>query len=626
LSLLLIWGDRPRNHQQSDREKTQQPARGGEDGPGRVRESRNMTRTIVVVGGVAGGASFAARARRLDESVTIVMLERGRHISFANCGLPYFVSGEIQSRDRLLVQTPERFTQRFRVDVRVRNEVLSIDRKARTLDVRDHENNRTYQQPYDKLVLSPGAEPVRPSLPGMSDPRIFSLRSIEDAERIRGFVEANDPQDAVVVGGGFVGLEMVENISHLGIRVTLVEMADQVMLALDPEMAEWVHQHLQLQGVELLLGSAVEGFEETDDGRLAVSVAGGKRVSCDMMISAIGVKPESRLARDAGLAIGPHGGILVNECLQTTDEDIYAIGDAIETKDRVLGGRRLVPLAGLANKQGRLAADHMFGKQVSFPGAFGTNIVRVFDLSVASTGANEKGLKARGVAYQKSYTHPASHAGYYPGAVPMVMKLLFSPDVGRILGAQIVGIDGVDKRIDVLATALHAGMNVDNLTEIELAYAPQYGTGKDAVNIAGYVAGNIVEGDVEVFHPDEIERSVQDGGFLLDVRTVGEFRRGHIEGATNIPIDEIRDRVGELPTNRTILVCCLTGTRSYFVCRTLKQLGYQAVNLSGGYMIYCAMHPSKCKGIPGLHRWERALALETFCSTPEERKIVRDRN
>jgi len=582
-------------------------------------------KTIVVVGGVAGGASFAARARRLDESATIVMLERGKHISFANCGLPYFISGEIQSRDKLLLQSPQRFSRRFRVDVRVRNEALSIDRNTKTVEVRDHENNRTYRQSYDKLVLSPGAEPVRPPLPGIDSPRIFSLRTVEDADRIRDFVEDNDPHDAVVVGGGFIGLEMVENLTHLGLHVTLVEMVDQVMLALDREMAEWIHQHLRLRGVELLLGSAVESFGQNEEGQLVVSVAGRKSITCDMVVSAVGVKPEAKLARDAGLEIGPHGGIQVNEHLQTTDEDIYAIGDAIETEDRVLGGQRLVPLAGLANKQGRMAADHIFGKQVSFSGALGTNIVRVFDLSVASTGANEKNLKAKGLSYQKSYTHPASHAGYYPGAVPMVMKLLFAPDSGRILGAQIVGIDGVDKRIDVLATAIHAGMSVRDLTGLELAYAPQYGTGKDAVNIAGYVAGNVVEGDVEVFHADELEEKIQAGGFLLDVRTVGEFRRGHIEGTTNIPIDEIRDRVGELPKDRTILVYCLTGARSYFVCRTLTQLGYRAMNFSGGYMVYCATYPSKCKGIPGMHRWDRALAMETFCSTPEERKILENR-
>ena len=581
-----------------------------------------MKQTIVIVGGVAGGASCAARARRVDEAATIVMLERGEHISFANCGLPYFISGEISGQDKLLVTTPERMTGRFGIDVRVRNEALSIDRNDKTVEVIDHTTGRTYQQPYDKLVLSPGAEPIRPPLPGMDNKRIFSLRTVEDARKIREFVETNDPRDAVVVGGGFIGLEMLENLVHLGLRATLVEMADQVMPALDPEMAEWLHQHLRLQGVELLFGRPVERFDETEQGRLAVTVSGGKVIDCDLVISAIGVRPEVKLATGAGLTISDRGGILVNECLQTSDENIYAIGDAIMTEDRVLGGRRLMPLAGLANKQGRRAADHIAGKTISFPGAFGTSIVRVFDLSVASTGANEKSLKAREIAYQKSYTHPASHAGYYPGAVPMVMKLLFSPEDGRILGAQIVGIDGVDKRIDVLATALHGGMTVHDLAELELAYAPQYGTGKDAVNIAGYAAANIVDGDVDVFHADEVEDRVGRGGFLLDVRTVGEFRRGHIEGATNIPIDEVRDRLSEIPEDRTLLVYCLTGIRSYFVCRILTQLSRRTMNLSGGYMVYCAMCPSKCKGIPRLHHWKRALALETFCSTPEERRIL----
>jgi len=581
-----------------------------------------MPNRIVVVGGVAGGASFAARMRRLDESSEIILLERGLHMSFANCGLPYFVSGEIDSRDKLLVSTPERFSRRFRVDVRMRNEALSINPSAKTLEVLDHKSRRTYQQVYDKLVLSPGAEPLQPPLPGISNSRIFSVRTVEDAETIRRFLESKDPRDAVVVGGGFIGLEMLENLAHLGLRVTLVELAEQVMLPLDPEMAEWLHQHLRLHGVDILLGRPVEQFGQSKSGRLTVTVSGGKTIDCDMVVLAIGVRPEVKLAREAGLALGERGGIQVNEFLQTTDDNIYAIGDAIETEDRVLGGRRLVPLAGLANKQGRRAADHIAGKAVSFPGAIGTNIVRVFDLSVASTGANEKSLKAKGLEYQKSYTHPASHAGYFPGAVPMVMKLLFSPGDGRVLGAQIVGIDGVDKRIDVLATAIQAGMTVHDLTELELAYAPQYGTGKDAVNIAGYTAANIIEGDVNVVHADEIEHKLRDGGFLLDVRTVGEFRRGHIEEAENIPIDEVRNRLAEIPKERTLLVYCLTGIRSYYVCRILTQLGYQVKNLSGGYMLYCALYPSKCKGIPGLHRWKRSLALETFCSTPEERKIL----
>jgi len=578
--------------------------------------------SIVIVGGVAGGASFAARARRLDENATITMFERGPHISFANCGLPYFIDGEIPERASLLVETAEHFTRRFRVDVRVNSEVLSIDRTAKTVEVLEQSTGKRYSRRYDKLVLSPGAEPLRPPLPGMDNPRIFTLRTVQDAERIKDFIAREDPREAVVVGGGFVGLEITEILRHLGIGVTLIEMADQVMLAIDREMAEIVHQHLQLQAVDLVLGKAVKSFEERPDGRMIVHPRDAEPVECDLVVSAMGVKPEVDLARNAGLTIGRSRGILVNDCLQTSDPDIYAIGDAIETRDRVTGDNRLVPLAGLANKQGRLAADHIFGKTPVFKGAFGTCIVRVFDLTVAAVGANERTLRKKGIPFEKSYTHPASHAGYYPGSTPMVLKLLFSPDDGKILGAQAVGVDGVDKRIDVLATAMHGGMTVFDLMQLELAYAPQFGTGKDAVNIAGYVGANVIDGDVELFHADEIDRLVAEGGFLLDVRTTGEFKRGHIEGAVNIPIDEIRDRHEELPRDRMLLVHCLTGIRSYIVCRILKQLGYKVRNLSGGYIVYCAVNPSRCAGIPGLHRWRRLLALETFCSTPAETQVA----
>jgi len=581
-----------------------------------------MKRTIVIVGGVAGGASCAARLRRLAEAATIIMLERGEYISFANCGLPYFVSGEINSREKLLVSSPQRMRKRFGIDIRVRHEVLSIDPIGKTVEVRDHRNGRTYRQPYDVLVLSPGAQPVKPKLPGMDNPRVFCLRTVPDAERIRQFVEQNDPRAAVVVGGGAIGLEMTENLTHLGLHVTMVEMADQVMPWLDREMAEWIHQHLRLQGVELFLNSPLERCDEDPSGRLVVRAGGEREIPCDMVICAIGVKPESNLARAAGLDIGPHGGILTNQHLQTSDPNIYAIGDVIEVEDRTVAGPRLVPLANLANRQGRLVADHICGKDVRYQGAFGTGIVRVFDLVAASTGANEKALKAKGIAYEKSYTHPASHAGYYPGAVPMVMKLLFEPQGGRLLGAQLVGIDGVDKRIDVLATALYAGLNVSDLAAIELSYAPQFGTGKDAVNLAGYVSSNILEGDVDALHADQLNQRLEEGGLLLDVRTEAEFRRGHIEGAVNIPIDDLRSRLKELPRDRTLLVYCLTGIRSYYACRTLRQTGFDAMNFSGGYMVYCAYYPSRCKGIPGLHRWKRTLAMETFCSTPEERQIL----
>ncbi|HUV04730.1 MAG TPA: FAD-dependent oxidoreductase [Armatimonadota bacterium] len=582
-----------------------------------------MGRTIVVVGGVAGGASCAARLRRLDESARIVVLERGEHVAFASCGLPYFISGEIEEGHKLMVTTPERFTRRFGIDVRIRHEAITIDRQRKSVQVVDHQSGQTYALSYDKLVLSPGAAPLRPGLPGAGDERIFTLRTIDDAERIRAYIESNDPHTAVVVGGGFIGLEMTESLAHLGLHVTLIELTDQVMTSLDLEMAEWIHQHLRMNGIELMLGQGVEQFAVSGDGSLLVSTSYGNRVNCDLAILAMGVKPEAELARQAGLRLGPLGGIRVNEHLQTNDPDIYAIGDAIEVQDGILGVPRRIPLANLANRQGRLAADHICGKEISYANAYGTSVIRVFDLTVASTGVNEKHLAAEGVPYRKSYTHPASHAGYYPGAVPMVMKLLFAPDTGRIFGGQIVGIDGVDKRIDVLATAIQMGATVSDLARLELAYAPPFGTAKDAINIAGYVASNVLEGDLEIAHAEEVECWLAKGAFLLDVRTVGEFHRGHLDGAVNIPIDEIRSRLTELPVNKTLVVYCLTGIRSYFVCRLLRQHGYRALNLSGGYMIYCAMYPNRCDGIPGLHRWKRALALETFCSTPEERSVVR---
>jgi len=578
--------------------------------------------TFVIVGGVAGGASCAARLRRLNEAADIVMLERGPHISFASCGLSYYISGEITERARLLVQTPERFAKRFRIQARTGHEALSIDRKAKTVDVLDRDSGRVYRQAYDKLVLSPGADPIRPPLPGIESSHVFSLRTIQDADRIRAFMDRRMARKAVVVGGGFIGLEMSECLHNRGVDVTLVEMANQVMLNLDPEMAEFIHQHLRLRGVNLILGKPVEAFREADSDRLQAVIEGGQEIECNFVVLAIGIRPEVGLARNAGLKLGNAGGILVNDHLQTSDPDIYAVGDAVETEDRIAGGKRLVPLAGPANRQGRTAADHMSGKPASFNGAVGTSIVRVFDLTIASTGANERTLKTRGIAYEKSFIHPASHAGYYPGATPMVLKVLFAPESGRLLGAQIIGVDGVDKRIDVLATALHGGMSVHDLTELELAYAPQYGSAKDAVNLAGYVGDNIVQGDVDVFHAEDVQELASQGAYLLDVRTRGEFERGHIEGAVNIPIDEIRDRTHDLPAEKPLLVYCLTGVRSYFVCRVLKQLGFRVRNMSGGYVIYCAANPSDCRTIPGLRRWKRLLALETFCSTPEEKEIL----
>ena len=584
--------------------------------------SQLPTQTIVIVGGVAGGASCAARMRRLDEDATIIMFERGQHISLASCGLSYYISGEIAERKKLLVQTPESFHRRFDVDVRTHSEVLFVNRREKSIDVINRQTGERYTQHYDKLVLSPGAAPVRPPLPGIENDRIFFLRTIDDADRIKAFVEKREPRTAVVIGGGFIGLEMTECLRNLGLAVTLIEMAAQVMLQVDEELAQFIQQHMKLKGVDVLLGRPVESFRDAPDGRLSVSVKDGPDVMCDFAVCAIGVKPETALARQAGLELGPHGGIRVNEHLQTSAPDIYAIGDVIETEDLVAGGTRLVPLAGPANRQGRIVADHIAGKETALTGSLATNIVRVFDLTVAGTGANEKTLRRTGIPYEKSYTHPASHAGYYPGAVPMVMKLLFLPDSGRILGAQVLGVDGVDKRIDVLATAVRARMNVHDLAELDLAYAPQFGSAKDALNIAGYVANNVVEGEIELFHSDELDALRAEDAFLLDVRTTGEFDQGHVDGAVNIPIDEIRNRWAELPKDKLLLVYCLTGIRSYFVCRILLQKGLRARNLSGGYVMYCAVNPTKCPEIPGLRRWTRLLALETFCSTPQGRQFL----
>jgi len=576
-------------------------------------------KTYVIVGGVAGGASAAARLRRLDEKARIIVFERSEHVSLASCGLPYYVGGEIAKRSRLLVQTPQGFRSRFEVDVRTSSQVVAIDRANRAVDVCDMRTGRRYRQSYDKLLLSPGAAPIKPNLPGINGPRIFVLRNLPDADRIRSFVKKDGARTAVVVGGGFIGLEMAESLRQLSLDVTVVEMADQVMLALDREMAEFVHQHLRAKEVELILSDAVAGFEERADGGQVVCTAGGRRIDCDLVVLAIGVRPEVKLARDADLTIGPTGGITVNEYLQTSDEDIYAIGDAIEVTDTVTGRPALIPLAGPANRQGRDAADNMCGRKVTYRGTQGTAIVRVFDMAVANTGASEKRLKDAGIEYLKSYTHSGSHAGYYPGATPLAIKLLFAPETGRILGAQIVGVDGVDKRIDVLATAIAARMTVLDLTEIELAYAPPYGSAKDPVNMAGYVADNILRGEIKPFYPDQLPATPEEDLALLDVRTLGEVQRGCIEGAVHIHVDELRAHVAEVPCDRPLVVYCLTGVRSYYACRILQQMGYDVRNFSGGYVLYCAAQHGKMD-IPGIDRFHRSPAASPAAGKPPVRQ------
>ena len=546
-----------------------------------------MANKILIVGGVAGGASAAARLRRLDEKAEIIMFERGKYISFANCGLPYYIGGEIQSREDLLLQTPESFKRRFNVDVRVRNEVTQIYPDKKQIIVKNLNTSDTYTESYDKLILSPGAEPVKPPIPGIDSERIFTLRNVPDTDLINDYIEKNKPKRAVIVGAGYIGLEMAENLRRRGILVAVVEMVDQVLPVMDKEMTCFIQQELHKHNVALWLNDAVANFRPTDS-RLTVGLKSGMELSCDIALLAMGVKPEVKLAKQAKLEIGTTGGIRVTKELQTSNPDIYAIGDAIEVRDFVLDNPSLIPLAGPANKQGRMVADNICGKNRQFNGTQGTSILKVFDLTVAMTGASEKTLTKARIEYEKLYIHPANHVSYYPGAEQMNIKLLFSKPEGKVLGAQIIGSDGVDKRIDVFAVAIRAGLTVFDLQELELAYAPPYGSGKDAVNMAGFAASNILEGTVQVVHWDQLNPD----DYILDVRSVGEFKRGHVTSAVHIPVDEIRNRLAELPNNAVINVYCATGVRSYIACRILMQNGFIARNISGGYVTYCS-HQNK---------------------------------
>lgn len=551
-----------------------------------MQGGQSMGIKVVIIGGVAGGASAAARLRRLDENAEIILLEKGEHISFANCGLPYYIGEVIKEKDKLLVQTPEKMRERFRIDVRVNSEAIKIDAQNKTVSILNKAENKVYMEAYDKLVLSPGAEPVRPRLAGIDSKRIFTLRNIPDTYRIKDYVDKMNPKRAVVVGAGFIGLEVAENLHLRGVKVTVVELADHVIGPLDYDMAALVHQHMKAKEVEFYLKDAVESFED-DDACIGIKLSSGRTLKADMVIMGIGVKPEARLAAEAGLTIGKTGGIFVNQYLQTSNEDIYAVGDAIEVKDFVSGNQVLIPLAGPANKQGRIAANNICGMNEKFEGTQGTSIVKIFDISVAVTGNNERILKRNGIEYEKSFTHSASHAGYYPGAIPMSIKLLFKKDDGKLLGAQIVGYEGVDKRMDVLSTAMRAGMTVYDLEKLELSYAPPYSSAKDPVNIAGFAASNILKKDCSIFHWDEVGSIDSSKSLLVDVRAPEEFDLGTIKGAVNIPLDEIRDRLSELSRDKEILIFCQVGLRGYLACRILMQKGYSNVkNLSGGYKTY----------------------------------------
>lgn len=537
---------------------------------------------ILIVGGVAGGASAAARARRLSEDAEIIMFERGEFVSFANCGLPYHIGGDIKDRAKLLLQTPESFLARFNVDVRVMNEVISINRDTKTVTVKNLLEGTEYEERYDFLLLSPGASPVVPPITGIDNPLTFSLRNIPDMDRIINAIQANKPTHATVVGGGFIGLEMMEAFHQLGIQTSLVEMADQVMAPVDKEMAGFVHQEIRAKGIDLRLGTALESVEHHGNG-LTLSFNNGQQLETGLLIMAIGVRPEISLAKAAGLKIGELGGIWVNEEMQTSDPFIYAVGDAVEEKDLVTGKQTLVPLAGPANRQGRMAADNMLGARETYQGTQGTAICKVFDLAVASTGKNEKTLQREGIGYEKVYVHTASHASYYPGAEVVSLKLLFAPDSGKILGAQAVGKDGVDKRIDILAVAQRAGMTVEQLQHVELTYAPPYGSAKDVINQAAFVATNVMKGDVRAIHYHDIE-SLTDDQILLDVRNPGELESvGCFPNALNIPVDQLRQRINELPKEKEIVVACQVGLRGNVAYRQLVNNGFKARNLLGGY-------------------------------------------
>jgi NADPH-dependent 2,4-dienoyl-CoA reductase/sulfur reductase-like enzyme/rhodanese-related sulfurtransferase len=544
---------------------------------------------VVIIGGVAGGASCAARLRRLDENAEIVILERGPYVSFANCGLPYYVGNVIQEESALLLASPKLFHDRFNIDVRTSNEVIAVDRDASMLSVLNLETGREYREPYDALVLAPGASPIRPSWPGIELPGVFSLHTVPDSRKIKNWILEKKPRRAVVVGGGFIGLEMTENLVNYGITVTIAGRANQVMPRLDPEMAEYAKQRLVSRGVTLALGDQVTMIQQKSDGSLAVQTQGDAAHEADLVVLAIGVRPETKLAMIAGLEIGERGGIRVDQQMRTSDSHIWAVGDAVEVRNRITGQWELVPLAGPANRQGRIAADVICGRDVRFEGVQGTTVCGFFGLTVAYTGASEIALRRAGMQnYQCTYLHPGHHVGYYPGAQAIHLKLIFRKSDGLVLGAQAVGEEGVERRIDVIAIAIQMKAKVYDLEEAELCYAPQYGSAKDPVNFAGMISANVMRGDVELAPWGELDSA---GAFLLDVREPHEYLAGAIPGAVNIPLDQLRARINELPTTKEIWVNCGVGQRAYYACRILMQHGLQARNLSGGYSTYRVLYP-----------------------------------
>lgn len=548
---------------------------------------------VVIVGGVAGGASAAARLRRLDENAEIVMFEKGEFISFANCGLPYYVSGEIKEQSALTLQTPKSFNARFNVDVRILSEVIAINPDEKKVTVKKVVDGTTYEESYDELVLSMGADPIRPNIKGIESNKVFTIRNIPDTLRLKEYVDYKKPQRAVVVGGGFIGLEIAENIKAVGVDVTIVEMSNQVIAPIDYDMAAEVHCHLRSKGVKLMLNSALEEIEEKDNA-LEVTIS-GKKVETDMVVMAIGVKPESKMAVEAGIEVNSRGAIKVDSHMRTNIKNIYAIGDVIEITNFITKEKSYVPLAGPANKQGRIVADNICGLGTVYTGTQGSSVMKVFDITVASTGLNEKEAKRQGLDYGKVYTYSANHATYYPGATMMAIKTIYEKKTGKILGAQIIGRDGVDKRCDVYAVAIRANMTAYDLTNLELCYAPPYGSAKDPVNMAGYVIENTLTGKVEHICWDDLEAAKADeNGMLLDVRTEAEVANGGIiDGFINIPVDNLRERLSELDKSKTIYITCQIGLRGYIAARILSQLGYKCKNFGGGYRFYKILEADK---------------------------------
>ena len=541
---------------------------------------------VVIVGGVAGGATAAARIRRLDEQAEIVVFERSGFVSYANCGLPYYIGDVITDPEELTLQTPESFFSRFRVNMKVRHEVTAIHPDRKSISVKNLETGEEFEESYDKLILSPGAKPTQPRLPGVGLDKLFTLRTVEDTFRIKEYINKHKPKSAVLAGGGFIGLELAENLRELGMEVTIVQRPKQLMNPFDADMASFIHAEVRKHGVKLALGYTVEGFVEKDGG-VDVLLKDNAPLHADMVVLAIGVTPDTALAKEAGLELGIKGSIVVNDRMETSVSDIYAAGDAVQVKHYVTGEDALISLAGPANKQGRIIADNICGGDSRYLGSQGSSVIKVFGMTAAATGINETNAKKAGLDVDKVILSPMSHAGYYPGGKLMTMKVVFEKDTYRLLGAQIVGYEGVDKRIDVLATAIHAGLKATQLKNLDLAYAPPYSSAKDPVNMAGFMIDNIANGTMKQWHLQDVYQLPRDGSVtLLDTRTVGEYSSGHIEGFANIPVDELRERIGEIEAGKPVYVICQSGLRSYIACRILEANGHEAYNFAGGFRFY----------------------------------------